>query len=61
MPHALRRNDYHRCAGTAREATQPDLIFLAVPFFVLPDLTGPTDWSGKIVVDMTNQFATANL
>ncbi|MET8877806.1 NAD(P)-binding domain-containing protein [Nocardia sp. NPDC004604] len=47
-------------AVTAEEAAQPDLVFLAVPFFAVPDLTGLTDWSGKIVVDATNQFATAN-
>lgn len=47
-------------AVTAEEAAQPDLVFLAVPFFAVPDLTGLTDWSGKIVVDTTNQFAAAN-
>ncbi|MCX5096436.1 NAD(P)-binding domain-containing protein [Streptomyces sp. NBC_00365] len=47
-------------AVTAEEAAQPDLIFLAVPFFAVPDLTSLTDWSRKIVVDTTNQFAEAN-
>jgi predicted dinucleotide-binding enzyme len=47
-------------AVTAEEAAQPDLVFLAVPFFAAPDLTGLTDWSGKIVVDTTNQFAAAS-
>ncbi|MFF1685813.1 NADPH-dependent F420 reductase [Streptomyces sp. NPDC058254] len=47
-------------AVTAEEAAQPDLVFLAVPFFAVPDLTSLTDWSGKIVVDTTNQFAEAN-
>ncbi|MEV6058004.1 NADPH-dependent F420 reductase [Streptomyces sp. NPDC052107] len=47
-------------AVTAGEAAQPDLVFLAVPFSAVPDLTSLTDWSGKIVVDTTNQFAAAN-
>ncbi|MGW6159807.1 NADPH-dependent F420 reductase [Streptomyces sp. NPDC055144] len=37
-------------AVTAEEAAQPDLVFLAVPFSAVPDLTSLTDWSGKIVV-----------
>ncbi|GAA1912459.1 NADPH-dependent F420 reductase [Streptantibioticus ferralitis] len=47
-------------AVTAEEAAKPELVFLSVPFFVVPDLTDLTDWSGKIVVDTTNQFAAAN-
>ncbi|MFE3254186.1 NADPH-dependent F420 reductase [Nocardia sp. NPDC059091] len=47
-------------AVTAGEAAQAELVFLALPFFAVPDLTGLTDWSGKIVVDTTNQFAAAN-
>ncbi|MGW4118715.1 NADPH-dependent F420 reductase [Nocardia sp. NPDC004711] len=47
-------------AVTAGEAAQAELVFLAVPFTAVPDLTGLTDWSGKIVVDTTNQFASAN-
>ncbi|MFK0153472.1 NADPH-dependent F420 reductase [Streptomyces sp. NPDC090499] len=46
-------------AVTSEDAARPDLVFLAVPFFAVPDLTGLTDWSGKIVVDTTNQFAAA--
>ncbi|MCZ0991097.1 NADPH-dependent F420 reductase [Streptomyces diastatochromogenes] len=47
-------------AVTAEEAAKPELVFLSVPFPVVPRLTGLTTWSGKIVVDTTNQFATAN-
>jgi predicted dinucleotide-binding enzyme len=47
-------------AVTAEEAAQPDLVFLAIPFSAVPDLTSLTDWSGKVVVDTTNQFAAAN-
>ncbi|MFE2585147.1 NADPH-dependent F420 reductase [Streptomyces sp. NPDC059378] len=47
-------------AVTAEEAARPELVILAVPFSAVPDLTGLADWSGKIVVDTTNQFAAAN-
>ncbi|MET9038534.1 NAD(P)-binding domain-containing protein [Streptomyces mirabilis] len=47
-------------AVTAEEAAKPELVFLSVPFFAVPELTGLTTWAGKIVVDTTNQFATAN-
>ncbi|MFD8817720.1 NADPH-dependent F420 reductase [Streptomyces sp. NPDC059627] len=47
-------------AGTAAEAARQDLVFLAVPFFAVPELTGLTDWTGKTVVDTTNQFAAAD-
>ncbi|MCF3131128.1 NADPH-dependent F420 reductase [Streptomyces olivochromogenes] len=47
-------------AVTAEDAAKPELVFLSVPFSAVPELTDLTDWSGKIVVDATNQFATAN-
>ncbi|GAA1243395.1 NADPH-dependent F420 reductase [Pseudonocardia aurantiaca] len=47
-------------AVTAEEAAEPELVFLSVPFFAAPELTGTTTWAGKIVVDTTNQFAAAN-
>ncbi|MFF3464725.1 NADPH-dependent F420 reductase [Streptomyces sp. NPDC001984] len=47
-------------AVTAEEAAKPELVFLAVPFFAVPELTDLTSWPGKIVVDTTNQFAAAN-
>ena len=47
-------------AGTAEEAAGAELVFLAVPFFAVPELTGLTSWAGKTVVDTTNQFAAAN-
>jgi predicted dinucleotide-binding enzyme len=47
-------------AVTAAEAAEPELVFLSVPFPAVPELTGLTSWSGKIVVDTTNQFAEAN-
>ncbi|MFE2061351.1 NADPH-dependent F420 reductase [Streptomyces sp. NPDC059467] len=46
-------------AGTAAEAAEPEVVFLAVPFFAVPELADLTDWSGKTVVDTTNQFAAA--
>lgn len=47
-------------AATAGDAAKQQLVFLAVPFFAVPELTDLTTWSGKIVVDTTNQFAAAN-
>ncbi|MFE7776236.1 NADPH-dependent F420 reductase [Streptomyces sp. NPDC057445] len=47
-------------AATAEEAAKPELVILSVPFFAVPELTDLTNWSGKIVVDTTNQFAAAN-
>ncbi|MCX5087892.1 NADPH-dependent F420 reductase [Streptomyces sp. NBC_00365] len=47
-------------AATAEEAVKPEVVFLSVPFFAVPELTGLTSWAGKIVVDTTNQFAAAN-
>ncbi|MFF7984404.1 NADPH-dependent F420 reductase [Streptomyces sp. NPDC007901] len=47
-------------AGTAEQAAEADIVFLAVPFFAVPDLTDLTAWAGEIVVDTTNQFAAAD-
>ncbi|MFD4566333.1 NADPH-dependent F420 reductase [Streptomyces sp. NPDC058467] len=47
-------------AVTAEEAAKPELVFLCVPFFAVPELSDLTTWDGKIVVDTTNQFAAAN-
>ncbi|MFI1364916.1 NAD(P)-binding domain-containing protein [Streptomyces griseochromogenes] len=47
-------------AATAEGAAKPELVFLSVPFFAVPELTDLADWSGKIVVDTTNQFAAAD-
>ncbi|MFD7001374.1 NADPH-dependent F420 reductase [Streptomyces mirabilis] len=47
-------------AVTAEEAAKPELVFLSVPFFAVPEPTGLTTWAGKVVVDTTNQFAAAN-
>ena len=45
-------------AVTVREATEAHLVVLALPFVRVPELTKVrADWSGRIVVDATNQFA----
>jgi 8-hydroxy-5-deazaflavin:NADPH oxidoreductase len=45
-------------AVTAAQAAQADLVILALPFVRVPELTNVVpDWSGRIVVDATNQFA----
>jgi predicted dinucleotide-binding enzyme len=45
-------------AVTVREAADADLVILALPFVRVPELaTVIPDWSGRTVVDATNQFA----
>lgn len=48
-------------AGTFEDAISADLVLLAVPFGAVPRVGQRLDnWNGRIVVDMTNQFAEAN-
>ncbi|MFJ6573434.1 NADPH-dependent F420 reductase [Streptomyces sp. NPDC091292] len=43
------------------EAVTADIILLAVPFVAVPEVARRLpDWSGRVVVDMTNQFAEVN-
>lgn len=45
-------------AVTVEQAAKADLVILALPFLRVPELAGVVpDWSGRIVVDATNQFA----
>ena len=45
-------------AVTVPEAADADLVIVAVPFVKVPDLIAAVpDWSGRLVVDVTNQFA----
>ncbi|WP_344313719.1 NADPH-dependent F420 reductase [Fodinicola feengrottensis] len=45
-------------AATFEEAVAADLILLAVPFGAVPAIGQRlADWTGRVVVDMTNQFA----
>ncbi|MEU3986173.1 NAD(P)-binding domain-containing protein [Streptomyces sp. NPDC026672] len=44
-------------AVTAKEAATAELVVLAIPFTSVPDFGPTVDWSGRIVVDATNQFA----
>jgi hypothetical protein len=45
-------------AGTPQEAATADLAVLAVPWpLVRPALARVPDWSGRILIDATNQFA----
>jgi predicted dinucleotide-binding enzyme len=40
-------------------AASADLVIVAIPFLRVPELTDVVeDWSGRLVVDATNQFAT---
>jgi 8-hydroxy-5-deazaflavin:NADPH oxidoreductase len=48
----------HATAVTVTEAVGADLVILALPFVRIPDLADTVpDWTGRIVVDATNQFA----
>lgn len=45
-------------AGTVAEAADADLVVIAIPFIKIPDLASEVPhWSGRLVVDATNQFA----
>jgi predicted dinucleotide-binding enzyme len=45
-------------AVTVAEAARADVVILAIPFLKVPDLTAVVpDWSGRVVVDATNQYA----
>ena len=45
-------------AVTVQQAAKADLVILALPFLRVPELADVVpDWSGRIVVDATNQFA----
>jgi 8-hydroxy-5-deazaflavin:NADPH oxidoreductase len=45
-------------AVTVREAAAANLVIVAIPFLRVPELVGVVpDWSGRIVIDATNQFA----
>jgi hypothetical protein len=45
-------------AGTVAQAAEADLVVVAIPFIKVPELADEVpDWSGRVVVDATNQFA----
>jgi 8-hydroxy-5-deazaflavin:NADPH oxidoreductase len=45
-------------AGTVAQAADADLVIVAIPFVKVPGLASEVpDWSGRVVVDATNQFA----
>jgi predicted dinucleotide-binding enzyme len=45
-------------AVTVQQAAGADLVILALPFLRVPELVDVVaDWSGRVVVDATNQFA----
>ena len=45
---------------TAAEAAAADIVVIAVPWTKVKDLTGLTDWNGKIVIDASNRFEQGN-
>ena len=45
-------------AGTVAQAADANLVVVAIPFVKVPKLSAEVpDWSGRVVVDATNQFA----
>ena len=45
-------------AGTVAQAADADLVVIAIPFIKIPDLASEVPhWSGRVVVDASNQFA----
>jgi 8-hydroxy-5-deazaflavin:NADPH oxidoreductase len=45
-------------AGTAAQAADADVVVVAIPFVKFPELAREVpNWSGRVVVDATNQFA----
>jgi len=45
-------------AATVDQAAKADVVILALPFLRVPELAQVVpDWTGRIVVDATNQFA----
>jgi predicted dinucleotide-binding enzyme len=44
-------------AVTVADAARADVVIVAIPFLKVPDLTEVANWSGRVVVDATNQFA----
>jgi len=45
-------------AVTVRDAARADVVILAIPFLKVPELTDAVpEWSGRVVIDATNQFA----
>jgi predicted dinucleotide-binding enzyme len=45
-------------AGTVAQAADADLVIIAIPFIKIPDFASEVQhWSGRVVVDATNQFA----
>ena len=43
-------------AATTSEAAAADIIILALPWWEVNKLTDVTDWTGKLVIDITNEF-----
>jgi predicted dinucleotide-binding enzyme len=61
-PHTLRELvaelGGHTQAVTIEQAAEADIVILALPFLRVPELADVApDWTGRIVVDATNQFA----
>ena len=43
-------------AVSAKEAAEADMVILALPWWKVNSLSGLINWSGKVVIDITNEF-----
>lgn len=43
-------------AATTEEAAAAEIVVLALPWWEVSKLNGTTDWTGKLVIDITNEF-----
>ena len=43
-------------AATTEQAAAAEIVILALPWWEVKNLSGLTDWKGKIVIDITNEF-----
>jgi predicted dinucleotide-binding enzyme len=48
-------------AGTVEQAAGADIVVLAVPWPCVPEAVDGPDWSGRIVIDATNDFDPSDL
>ena len=48
-------------AVTANEAVEADIVFLALPWLKVKELTDITNWNRKLVIDATNHFISPDM
>ena len=48
-------------AVTAKEAAEADMVFLALPWLKVKELTNITNWNHRLVIDATNHFISPDM